>query len=154
MIIDQANFSNFYLLRCSGGDTCESVLTELSEYVIDKNLATKDHTKAILEREAVYPTGIQACTGIAIPHTDSEYTKNAAVVVAILDKPSKFKTMGGSGEVDVEIVFMLLVDKPENQVKVLGTLVDLIQNENDINKLKSKGDEALKLLSEKFSNLL
>ena len=152
MILKENKYNNFRLLKCSGGGSSTETLTELSQYAIKEGLVTEEHTKALLDRESQYPTGLQSKIGVAIPHADEVYTKEGGIVVALLDETSKFKAMAGGGQVDVEVVFMLLIDKPENQVKVLSDIMSLIQDDEIIKAIK--GPDALEILSKRFQSFL
>lgn len=74
MVVQKIIQEHTRLLKISGNESCENLLTELADYVIHENLAKQGFTKALLERERNFPTGIQAQTGIAIPHSEQEYT--------------------------------------------------------------------------------
>ncbi len=135
MIIDSCKYENVYLLRIDGGNDSSELLREMSQYAIDNDLATENYLDALLEREQQYPTGIQASLGIAIPHADQCYTIENTIVVALLNKPVIFKSMGYGKEMEVEVVFMLLLNKEDKQVKVLSELVNFIQNESKLKEL-------------------
>ena len=138
MIIEGRQIGNFYLLHCSNLREDKEVLSELSKYAIAKGLATENHTSAILEREIKYPTGLNAQIGIAIPHAELENTIQESVVIALLEQPVKFKTMGGGEDTNAEIVFMLMVKNPENHMKLLEHIVKLIQDKSFIDKLNNE----------------
>ena len=135
MIIDSCKYENVYLLRIDGGNDSSELLREMSQYAIDNDLATENYLDALLEREQQYPTGIQASLGIAIPHAYQCYTIENTIVVALLNKPVIFKSMGYGKEMEVEVVFMLLLNKEDKQVKVLSELVNFIQNESKLKEL-------------------
>ena len=138
MVVQKIIQEHTRLLKISGNESCENLLTELADYVIHENLAKQGFTKALLERERNFPTGIQAQTGIAIPHSEQEYTLKPSLIIALLDKAVSFRPMGGGENVPVETVFLLLLDKTEHQVKMLGNIVSFIQDEANIRRLHCK----------------
>ena len=152
MILTENKYQNFHLLRCSGGVSYTETLTELSKYAIKEGLAKEGHTEALLAREEQYPTGLMANIGVAIPHADEAYTQTGSIIVALLEKSSRFKAMAGGGEVDSEVIFLLMIDKPENQVKVLSNIVELIQDKTIAEKIKSP--DICEILKDRFQNFI
>ena len=148
MIVKEIKSNNVILLKMNGGNTSTEVLTELAEYSINKGLANEGYVEALLERESIFPTGIQGYLGVALPHSDQCYTKKSTVVIALLDTPSKFREMGGSGIVNTEIVFLLLLNHLEDQVKALESVVNLIQDEERMKALYT--DKAIEICDEVF----
>lgn len=148
MIIPKTIQDHMQLLTVRGAESCEALLTELGSYAVKQGLAEEGFPEALLERERNYPTGIQASIGIAIPHSDQKYTRCPTVIIATLDKPVSFCPMGGGEEVPVETVFMLLMDKMEHQVDMLGAIVEFIQDETKLNALRGEtvSDEILQPL--------
>lgn len=147
MIIDEKQIGSFYLLKCTQAIDDKTLLKELSQYAIKKGLVSEEHTSAIIEREINFPTGLNARIGIALPHAELDNTLQESIVIASLEQPVKFRTMGGGEDTDVEIVFMLMVKKPENHVKVLEYIVKLIQDESFIERL-NKEDKYETLVSQ------
>lgn len=148
MIIKEIESNNVILLNMSGGNTSTEILTELAEYSMNKGLANEGYVEALLERETVFPTGIQGFLGVALPHSDQCFTKKSTIVIALLEKPSVFKAMGGSGTVNTEVVFLLLLDHLEHQVKALESIVNLIQNEERMRALYT--EKAIEICDEAF----
>ena len=128
MITRKMLYEHAQLLTITGGGTSEEVLMELGEYAVE----------ALLRRERQYPTGIQGVMGVAIPHSDQEYTKEASIVIALLEEPVSFRPMGGGGQVAVKVIFMLLLNKQEHQVEVLENIVGFIQDERKLKELWSE----------------
>ena len=151
MIIPKMIREHIRLLTVTGDRTCEELLTILGDYAIEQGLAKEGFTEGLLEREKNFPTGIQALTGIAIPHSEQEYTMIPSIVVALLEKPTQFRPMGGGGMVPVETVFMLLLNEAEQQVEMLGSIVGFIQDKDRMDALRSaKKPEEILLSFEKF----
>ncbi len=139
------------LIKLSGSKDCQTVLTELGNYAIQQKLAKEGFTEALLEREQKFPTGIQAKSGIAIPHSEQDFTLKPTLIIALLDKSTLFHPMGGGEDVSVETVFLLLLDQAEHQVEMLTNIVSFIQDENKMQKLRSIDEAKDTILSfEKF----
>lgn len=109
-----------------------------------------NYLEGIKEREAEYPTGLLiGNTGFAIPHTDSSKVNYSQICFASLNQPVKFSNMGDKNDkVEVELVFMLAMSQPHEQVQTLQNLIALFQNEEAISALKQCETE------EEFINIL
>lgn len=109
-----------------------------------------DFLEGIKDREAEYPTGLLiGNTGFAIPHTDSSKVNYSQICFASLSQPVEFSNMGDRNEkIEVELVFMLAMSQPHEQVQTLQNLIALFQNKEAINILKQCENE------EKFINVL
>ena len=83
--------------------------------------------------------------GITIPHVI-----NPVVAVATLTNPIKFNIMGDSdNQVKVSMVFMLALNKKEDQVVMLKELAALIQNTDVIDKMRraTSSNEILSIIN-------
>ena len=71
---------------------------------------------------------------VAIPHTDVEIlTIEQLNCVAVLEKEVPFVEMGTlDQQTEVKIVFMLAMDKVDDQLKLLQQLMQIFQNEEKI----------------------
>lgn len=105
----------------------------------------ESYVDAVLEREKHFPTGLAVEElSVAIPHTDIEHTTKPAIAVAILNSPVEFFEMATLNVVIYpEIIFLLSIVNPEDQVLWLQRLVTLFQKKGFLTKLKqSKDSEA------------
>lgn len=106
--------------------------------------------KGIRNREQIYPTGLEMGDyGCALPHTDVEHVINPATVIATLTNPVEFGVMGDPDKkVDVNVVFMLALNRKEDQVVMLQELAALIQNTDVIAKMRkaASGNEILNII--------
>ncbi|WBX82297.1 PTS sugar transporter subunit IIA [Virgibacillus salarius] len=95
-----------------------------------KDFVKSSFLTAIKQREVEYPTGLATETiGVALPHTDAEHVKKEAIGIGILKNPITFRQMGmADANVQVNVVFMLALQKPENQLEVLQKITGLIQH--------------------------
>lgn len=114
------------------------LLTQLAEIALENGWVKEGFTQALLEREEKYPTGIHAPgSGIAIPHADAEWTLIPGMIVAILQQPVVFEPMGGQGgEVQANLVFLLLISDPDDHVTFLSALADFISDAEKLHQLR------------------
>ncbi|WP_294024397.1 PTS sugar transporter subunit IIA, partial [Solobacterium sp.] len=87
---------------------------------------------------------------IAIPHTFAEHVNEEAMGVAVLKNPVPFKQMG-SPEIELKprILFMLAIINPKNQLNMLKKIVEIIQDNSALEKIKvaKSEDEIFDVLS-------
>jgi PTS system galactitol-specific IIA component len=100
------------------------------------------YCEAVINREKIYSTGLPLePMGVAIPHTDADHVNHIAIALGILSSPVKFGLMGGDGEVEVDLVFLMALDNCTSQVAMLQSLAELVNNDDliaNIRKLKDK----------------
>ena len=89
------------------------------------------------------PTGLLVNqTGFAIPHTDSERVNKSQICFLSLDEPIEFEDMvDKSHKISVELVFMLAMAQPHEQVNTLQNLIALFQDDEKVAKLKECNTE-------------
>lgn len=138
MIKKEIVYENIRLLHVIDHEESDILLSELAQYAIDRHLVVEGYKEAILEREKSFPTGIKAVTGIAIPHADQQFTLEESVVIALLDKPCRFQEMASNRNIDVSVVFMLILNN-NKQVEALSRLVKIIQSEQHMKSLYQQG---------------
>lgn len=119
------------------------VIKELGGIFLESDLVKETYINAVLEREQTMPTGLNTGTiNVAIPHTDSEHVNESALALATLKKPVKFRLMDDpTKEVDVEIVFLLAVKDPMEQLGLLRKLMSIFQDDKLIYKMKNAQDD-------------
>lgn len=127
----------FFLDVGTKDELFESMFHELQ----DRGIVKSSFLPAIKLREDEFPTGLATETlGVALPHTDPEHVNNEAICIGILKEPVIFRHMGmASQEVAVQLVFMLALKEPENQLEALQTVIELIQNKNFLKSLPTDG---------------
>ena len=108
----------------------EELLGNLSEILRKKGYVKESYLEGILKREALYPTGLNTNgVKVAIPHTDAIHVEKSAIVIAILKKPVIFKEMANElKDVHAELVFMLAIKNPKDQVPTLSKLMSILSN--------------------------
>jgi len=130
----------------------EKILEDMARFIFKKGYVKDTFINAVLEREKVFPTGLQTKDiNVALPHADAEHVIKPAIVISILKKPIIFNAMGESDkEIPVKIIFMLALNKPHDQLLMLQQLMNLFQKEGSLEKIIEAEDySASKRLLEK-----
>lgn len=104
-------------------------LTFISEQLQQKNIVKKSHLKALIEREALFPTGI-ALDGyaVAIPHCEAEHAISPAIYIIRTQSPVVFNRADEDSTVEVSLIISLVVTSPEDQLNLLKALFSNLQN--------------------------
>ncbi len=115
---------------------------EILQYIATKmhemGYVKRTYAQAVIEREKVYPTGLQTeAFGVAIPHSDSIHVNQAIIAVCILEEPIVFHVMGGGAEEEVLVnfIFMLAIDDPQKHIEMLSKLSVIFQDENKMQEI-------------------
>ena len=118
--------------------TKEELFEEMNKKLLELGYVTEDYLDALKKREEEFPTGLKTqVAGLAIPHVDSKYIKKAGIAVVRLKKPIRFQEMCTNNDVDVNLVFMLLVKDKAKQVTTLSALMGCFADEEALKKLMS-----------------
>lgn len=130
-------FDEKVILLNSKAKTKVEVLTILAEKMFAKQVVNSDFLENVLKREETYPTGLMVNgIGIAIPHTDSDYVNKSQLGFMSLNEPVVFNEMGTLDKgVEVNLVFMLALKEPHEQLNMLQQLIEMFQNESVISEL-------------------
>ena len=120
----------------------EEVLEDLSNAAINAGYAKQGYHKAIMERENEYPTGLHTPEiEVAIPHADAEWANTPSLTIGLLEHPVTFKPMGGEGgDVAVQIVFMLTIKEPKQQINFLRAFSTLMGEPQVLIDFKNTGN--------------
>lgn len=111
----------------------DDALEQLGSLLVQRGYVNGNYVEAIIRREEEYPTGIQTESfGVAIPHTDKEYVRQASIAVAVLAEPVVFGEMGTDEELEVNMIFMLAIKEPDDQLAMLQRLVEVFQDANSL----------------------
>ncbi len=140
---------NVQVLRISQ-ENREGVLKALSDAAIAKGFAKAGYYQALIERESRYPTGLHTpSVSVAIPHADAEWANESSLTIGLLEKPVAFQPMDGmGGDVDAEIVFMLTIQDPKEQINFLRAFSTVLGSTDVLLDFKNTGDH--KALLEKI----
>lgn len=124
----------------------EEIITKLGSLLFQYGFVNDTYTKAVLDREIAYPTGLKArVTGVAVPHTDTIHVNKPAVAIATLKEPVIFHGMGSPDtEVEVSIVLMLAIHDPQEVVNVLRKVIFVIEDDEALRKILA-ADEKIEI---------
>ncbi len=115
-------------------DNQEQLLTDFAKVLQEQGYVKDSYAKAIIEREAEYPTGLNT-PGIklAMPHTYPQHVIKPAILVATLQNPVAFKEMGNStNTVEAKLIFMLAVTDPKGHLEILSKLMSIFSQEDKL----------------------
>lgn len=142
MQILKENLDKGYLIAKVDTKDKFETLEAMSKVMVEKGLVKESYIEAVQEREKVFPTGLpMEAMGVAIPHTDSIHVNKKAVMCGILENPVEFVVMGDDeARVQVEVIFMLAIVKPDDQIAMLAQLVETCQNASVLHTIKAAAD--------------
>ncbi|NEY19306.1 PTS sugar transporter subunit IIA [Bacillus ginsengihumi] len=122
---------------------CKEIIERLGVQMLEAGYVKDTYIEAVLQREDILPTGLKTgLVNVAIPHTDVTHVNESAISMTTLNRPVKFYLMEDpSQEIDVDIVFLLAVKEPEEQVQLLKNLIAIFQNEELLAQMKDIEDE-------------
>jgi galactitol PTS system EIIA component len=121
--------------------TREDIFQASFKLLYSNNFVKQSFLEGLIEREKVFPTGLRIGKyNVAIPHTDAIHVLKPAISVMTLKDPVTFRCMDGSGQVDVNIVFTMALNKPHSQILMLQQLMNLIQDEKTMESILEKDD--------------
>ena len=117
--------------------TAEEALIILSKGLCEYGYVKTTYTDAILDREKKFPTGLPfKGYGVALPHADCCHVNKPMIAIGILKTPIIFKNMGDANQdVLVKIIFMLAMNKSDNQLQLLSELTENLQDVSLLEKL-------------------
>lgn len=105
------------------------LFTTMTGSLMSSGRVRASYLQALLDREAVFPTGLPVGCGVAIPHADAEHVLTDTIAIATLTEPVNFGEMGGSDDlVAVRVVIMLALTATGGHIKILQRVVKAIQN--------------------------
>ena len=129
-------------------------LSKIGNILFEKKYVNKGFSDSIIEREKNYPTGLDFGEyRIAKPHTNPEFVNKEGIIAVKLQKPIIFRDMGlNENDLEVSVIFVLLIQKGEEQVDLLTKLMSLMEQKEVYDSIKNASDkkEILKILSENF----
>lgn len=109
----------------------EDFFKHINEYLLKEGYVTEKFFEKLLEREIMYPTGLQTKSiCVSLPHCESEYVYKNGIIVAVFSKPVEFNRMDDPDEsIEVKVSFVLLVKDKERHLPALQQLMILFQSE-------------------------
>jgi PTS system galactitol-specific IIA component len=121
----------------AAASAAEAIRT-LSERMLRAGYVTEGFADAVLAREDSFPTGLPTPIPVALPHTDAHHCRRPAIAVGLLAEPVFFGVMGIPDQtIPVQVVFLLAVTEPKQQVRWLKQLVEFFQQPDLIGQLQA-----------------
>lgn len=131
-------------------EDAQQALRVLANAFVEGGVVKESFVQAVLDREKVYPTALPAAPfDIAIPHTVSAHVIQPSMAVATLAHPLEFQQMGSPDiTLHPQILFMLAISDPKEQITLLRRIMKLLQNEQLLQQVKdaSTPEEIMELL--------
>lgn len=119
-------------------ETSEQALRMMAQLFVETGVAKSSYPDAIVAREGQYPTALPAAAfDIAVPHTFAEHVNEPAIGICVLKKPVEFRQMGSPDIILYpQLLFMLAITDPKDQITLLRKIMNLIQNSEALNQIK------------------
>jgi galactitol PTS system EIIA component len=120
----------------------EEAVRKLAALFSQYGYVKDSYADAVLTREKSFPTGLPTeDVHVAIPHTDVVHCIKPGIAIGVLQEPVEFLEMATLDQkVDVEIIFLLSITVPNDQVVWLSRLVSLFQRPGFLRSMKSIPD--------------
>jgi len=147
-------FSKELILINLDSRTAEQAIRTLSCQLEKQGYVKPSFYDAVIDRERIFHTGLPVePMGVAIPHTDPEHVSHMGIALGVLQSPIKFGLMGGEGEIDVDLVFLMALENCESQISMLQSLADFVCQEESIARIRNSQDEQtiLEILEKELS---
>ena len=116
----------------------DELFDKIFEILYEKGYVTKNYKEAVKIRENEYPTGFELDGyGIAIPHTDAEYSKKNCLLVCKLKDEVIFKDAETLNPLKVKLIFALTFENNSKDMHIdtLAKLMALINSKEKTNKI-------------------
>lgn len=137
---------NYRLIVSSGMNflSATEALRHIGEKMVKQGICYPGYPAALIEREAMYPTGI-ALDGhaVAIPHCEARHAVEPAIYLIRPLQPVEFQQADDDGTVMAELIIALVVTQPEQQLTLLRTLFGQLQQPEFIDSLLSAPEERI-----------
>lgn len=119
--------------------TDQEAIDQLAHRLLEQGVVKESYIPAVKQREVDFCTGLDfEAMGVALPHTDSIHVNQQAIGIGVLKHPVTFHAMGMPDEtVEVSIMFMLAIQKPDAQVTFLGKMVEVFQEPGCLESVRS-----------------
>ncbi|MHB1978825.1 PTS galactitol transporter subunit IIA [Escherichia coli] len=118
------------------------VLTHIGNEMLAKGVVHDTWPQALIAREAEFPTGIMLEQhAIAIPHCEAIHAKSSAIYLLRPTNKVHFQQADDDNDVAVSLVIALIVENPQQQLKLLRCLFgklqqpDIVETSEDTEKI-------------------
>jgi len=115
----------------------KEALSFLADQLTSNNYAKPTFKAAVLKRETVFPTGLPTgVINVAIPHADWQNVAHSGIAMTTLAHPITFSNMADPDDkLKISMIFMLAIDEPHGEVKLLKELMAIVQNQQHLEQL-------------------
>lgn len=127
-----------------GAQTAAEVEGKLARVLYERGCVRDSFADAIHEREIEYPTALEVGVhNVAIPHCDAEHTIKGSLCIGVLQPSVTWKRMDDADEsCAVELVIMLALQDPHDQLEMLQKIISLVQDQALIEQIVNSGTAA------------
>ena len=132
----------------------ETAIRILSDKLLAQGFVKDSFYQNVLDREAVFPTGLPTIVPMAICHTESEHVHSSAIAVGTVASPVAFQEMGTPERtVMAEIVFVIALKNPKDQVPWLQKMMTVFKDEAILSAIRDAEDpeELVQFLNQVFA---
>lgn len=113
-------------------------LTHIGNEMVAQGVVHDSWPQALIAREAKFPTGIMLEQhAIAIPHCEAIHAKTSAIYLLRLADKINFQQADDDNEVAVSLIIALIVENPQQQLKLLRRLFGKLQQPDVVETLIS-----------------
>lgn len=127
-------------------------LKRLTDTLMEKGFVKEGYYEMLMAREAAYPTGLRTEPfAVAVPHADPDCVLKPCIAIARLEQPVEFEEMGNETQtVPVKYIFNLVLQKMEQQLELLQTVIGVFSNRDLMERLETETspDKIAELLCE------
>lgn len=118
------------------------LLEKIVPVLVERDYVNESYLQSIIEREEEYPTGLPTEPyAVAIPHGNPENVKIPCIVVIRPKTGVVFREMASLDRfVEVRYVFLLVINKNEDQVPLLQKMIDMFMREESMRMLDNAGN--------------
>ena len=110
--------------------SAEEAIRAMARLLAEKGHVLPSFENAAVQREKRSPTGLPFPDApVALPHAEPEHVARAAVAVALLASPVRFRQMGSPAvQLDAKIVVMPALTAKDQAAAGLSALLELLQD--------------------------
>ena len=118
----------------------------------EADLVTDDYGKQLIEREAIYPTGIESITNFSICHTEIEYSKADGICVLIMKDNVEFHNMVEKEKtLPIKVVFLLASDTANGHMNLLQNIISVMADEKTADVFNNDSESMNHYFTEKLN---
>lgn len=115
-------------------------LKRLTDTLMEKGFVKEGYYEMLMAREAAYPTGLRTEPfAVAVPHADPDCVLKPCIAIARLEQSVEFEEMGNETQtVPVKYIFNLVLQKMEQQLELLQTVIGVFSNRDLMERLETE----------------